>query len=261
MSGNDFTGVITGSKSFRPGGGSWYRRLRNPWGMLFSLNNAGRINNLKDNFKIPSGTLLVYKPNYLYEFSADSDWEYIWFHFPLRSHMVGQLDYDEIMPGLGAMTFSGEELTKVTSTLEEVAHLENLNRPGWEALALLLVESVLQRFSYLQKYHDRQQHKRIEKAVAMLTAEKCGKISTVAKACGISEPMLYTLFRQEMGCSPRDYREQFLLRKSKAMLLNSTMGIDEIAEACGMCDRYYFSNRFKKLFGISPAAFRKTADS
>ena len=37
--------------------------------------------------------------------------------------------------------------------------------------------------------------------------------------------------------------------------------IDEIAEECGMCDRYYFSNRFKKLFGISPAAFRKNVDS
>jgi AraC-like DNA-binding protein len=73
--------------------------------------------------------------------------------------------------------------------------------------------------------------------------------------------MLYALFRQEMGCSPREYREQFLLRKSKTLLLNSTMGIDEIAETCGMCDRYYFSNRFKKLFGISPAAFRKGADS
>jgi len=24
-----------------------------------------------------------------------------------------------------------------------------------------------------------------------------------------------------------------------------------------MCDRYYFSNRFKRLFGVSPAAFRK----
>ena len=261
MSNNEFTGLITGSKSRRPGGTSWFRRLRKPWGLLFSLNDAGSIGNLQETFDIPAGTLLVYKPDYLYEFTAREDWDYIWFHFPLRSHMVGQLDYDEIMPGLGAMTFTGENLEKVTSALEEIDQLEHIRRPGWEALALLLVESVLQRFSYLQKYPNRLSHKRIEKAVAMLTSEKCGKISSVAAACGISEPMLYALFRQEMGCSPREYREQFLLRKSKTLLLNSTMGIDEIAETCGMCDRYYFSNRFKKLFGISPAAFRKGADS
>ena len=29
------------------------------------------------------------------------------------------------------------------------------------------------------------------------------------------------------------------------------LGIDEIARACHMCDRCYFSKRFKNLFGIS----------
>ena len=62
-----------------------------------------------------------------------------------------------------------------------------------------------------------------------------------------------------MGCSPREYREQFFLRQGKKMLLNTDLSLENIAEACHMCDRYYISKRFKRLFGVSPWAFRKNA--
>jgi len=39
------------------------------------------------------------------------------------------------------------------------------------------------------------------------------------------------------------------------------MTVCEIAEACHMCDRYYFSSRFKKRFVISPIRLRKIAES
>ena len=226
--------------------------------MLLSLNDGGRISVGNADYDVPAGALLVYKPDVPCKFTAVKDWEYIWFHFPLRSHMIGQFDYEETLSGVGAAVFKNEILKRVTAELNEACELEKLHRPGWEALALLLVESVLQRFAYYQQYHGCRCHRRIEKAVAMLTADRCGKIGSVAAACGMSEPLLYALFRQEMGCSPRQYREQFLLRKGKNLLINSVKGIDEIAEECGMCDRYYFSSRFKKLFGISPAAFRKS---
>lgn len=239
---------------------SWYRRLLRPWGMLLSVSDGGRISVGDADYDIPAGALLVYKPEVLCKFTVLKDWEYLWFHFPLRSHMIGQLNYKEILPGVGSTVFTGDILKMVIAELNEVFELEKFHRPGWEALALLLIESVLQRFSYYQGHHSNRNHQRIEKAISMLTAEKCGKIRSVAAACGMSEPLLYARFRQEMGCSPRQYREQFLLRKAKMLLMNSDMGIDEIAEECEMYDRYYFSNRFKKLFGISPAAFRKSAN-
>ena len=256
---NDSPVLLIAGKHLQKGQFSWYRRLLRPWGMLLSLNDGGRISVGNADYDIPAGALLVYKPDVLCKFTVLKDWEYLWFHFPLRSHMIGQLNYKEILPGVGSTVFSGEVLKVVIAELNEVFELEKIHRPGWEALALLLIESVLQRFSYYQGHHSVRNHQRIEKAIALLTADKCGKIKSVAAACGMSEPLLYARFRQEMGCSPRQYREQFLLRKAKMLLMNSDKGIDEIAEVCEMYDRYYFSNRFKKLFGISPAAFRKSA--
>lgn len=250
--------LLTGGKHFQTRHFSWHRRLLRPWGMLLSLNDGGRISVGNSSYDIPAGALLVYKPDVLCKFTVLKDWEYLWFHFPLRSHMIGQLDHEEILPGVGTTVLEGEVLKTVTAELNEAYELEKIRRPGWETLAQLLIESALQRFSYYQEHRDRRCHNRLEKAIAMLTADKCGRIGSVAAACGMSEPLLYSLFRREMGCSPRQYREQFLLRKGKNLLINSDKGIDEIAEACEMCDRYYFSNRFKKLFGISPAAFRKS---
>lgn len=253
--------LLTGSRTHQRAGYSWYRRLKKPWGLLLSLNDAGTISVGEQSYDIPAGTLVVYRPDVPCKFTARDHWEYIWFHFPLRSHMVDEMIHEEILPGLGAVTFKYNILKTVIDELTEVCELEKIHRPGWEALALLLIESILQRFSYYCDYQRHRHRSRIEKAVILLTADKCGKIGSVAAACGMSEPLLYALFRKEMGCSPREYREQFLLRKAKSMLLNSSKGIDEISEECGMCDRYYFSNRFKKLFGISPAAFRKNAGS
>lgn len=250
--------LLTGGRNCQPAHFSWYRRLLRPWGMLLSLDGAGRISIGDVSCDIPAGALLVYRPDVLCKFTVLRDWEYFWFHFPLRSHMAGQLDHREILPGVGMTVFEGDILKLAAAELKEAYELEKVHRPGWEALALLLIESVLQRFSYYQGYRSLRDHPRMEKAIAMLTADKCGKIGSVAAACGMSEPLLYALFRREMGCTPRQYREQFLLRKGKALLMNSDKGIDEIAELCEMCDRYYFSNRFKKLFGISPAAFRKS---
>ena len=253
--------LLVGGRNFLPRPYSWYRRLLRPWGMLLSLTDGGKISVGEAEYDISAGTLLVYEPDVLCKFTALRRWEHLWFHFPLRSHMIGQLNYEDVIPGVGATHFSKDVLEIVIAELNEALELVKIRRPGWEALALLLIESVLQRFSYYQERRSvGQNHQRMEKAIAMLTEEKGRKISAVAAACGVSEPLLYALFRREMGCTPRQYREQFLLRKGQTLLMNSDQGIDEIAEECEMCDRYYFSNRFKKLFGISPAAFRKSVN-
>ena len=98
---------------------------------------------------------------------------------------------------------------------------------------------------------------RIRHVIQLLTGEREYKIGEIAAECGMSVALLFQIFRKEMGCSPREYREQFFLRQGKKMLLNTDLSLENIAEACHMCDRYYFSNRFKRLFGVSPAAFRK----
>ena len=256
-----FFSQLTGGSNVNTSSG-WTRRLVKPWGLLLSLTGKGEMELDGESLKIPEGSLLVYKPGYRYTFRALGEWHYIWFHYPIRNHMIGEMDFNEVLPGLGMQVFEGEELSRIQTELQEATMLEQIHRPGWELLALLLVETALQRFIQREQNAQRLSRDRIKHAVQLLTGSHDYRMDEVASLCGISVPLLYCNFRREMGCSPRHYREQFFLRKGKKMLLNTNLGLEEVAEACHFYDRYYFSTRFKKHFGISPGAFRKgkTAD-
>ena len=238
---------------------SWTRRLVGPWGLLFPVEGNGNIILKESVVTAPKGSLFVYKPGYRYTFRSCGFWRYLWFHFPIRDHMIGQMDFEEIIPGLGMWNPDPETWERILVELREAIALEEIHRPGWEALALLLVETVLQRFSSGSLPGVKRSRDRIRHIIQLLTSERDYKIGEIASECGMSVSLLFQIFRKEMGCSPREYREQFFLRQGKKMLLNTDLSLKNIADACHMCDRYYFSNRFKRLFGISPAAFRKGA--
>ncbi|MBQ9502236.1 MAG: helix-turn-helix transcriptional regulator [Lentisphaeria bacterium] len=236
---------------------AWTRRLIDPWGLLFPVEGTGNISLNDAVVAAPKGAFCVYKPGYRYTFRSCGKWRYLWFHFPVRDHMLGQMDFDEVIPGLGVWNPDPKNWERILVELREAIELEKIHRPGWEALALLLVETVLQRFSGGIRPGMRRTGSRIRQIIRLLTGEQDYKIGEIAEMCGISVPLLFQIFRKEMGCPPREYREQFFLRQGKKMLLNTDLSLDDIAEACHMCDRYYFSNRFKRLFGVSPAAFRR----
>lgn len=64
-------------------------------------------------------------------------------------------------------------------------------------------------------------------------------------------------FHEVQGRSPQAYYRSLRLNQACAMLQNSRKSIDEIAGACGFCDRYHFSRAFKQARGLGPAAFRR----
>ena len=101
---------ITGGRSqyLRPS--HWKRRLLKPWGLLYSAEGSGSISLKDDKFDIPHRSLLIYKPEYAYTFHSNGYWKYIWFHFPVRSHIRDILSFHEVMPGLGCFTLENQEL-------------------------------------------------------------------------------------------------------------------------------------------------------
>ena len=44
---------------------------------------------------------------------------------------------------------------------------------------------------------------------------------------------------------------------ARNLLLKSNHSLEEIAEICGSCNRYYMSDRFRKVLGVTPGALRK----
>jgi len=64
-------------------------------------------------------------------------------------------------------------------------------------------------------------------------------------------------FSKRFGISPQAHYMELRLEKASLMLEYENDSIEQIAEACGFCDRNYFSTVFRKKLGFPPAEFRK----
>ena len=83
-------------------------------------------------------------------------------------------------------------------------------------------------------------------------------VADIAKAAGISQSLLYQLFKDEEKCSPMEFLKRARIQRACNLLLcDDTSKIDAIASDCGFWDTSYFCKVFKAEMGCSPAKFRK----
>lgn len=79
-------------------------------------------------------------------------------------------------------------------------------------------------------------------------------ISTSGNVCKSS---CYQIFKEYLHQTPIGYLNDFRLNKSIELLKNSNMNIAEISYATGFSGSSYFTETFKKSFGITPSHYRK----
>ncbi len=84
------------------------------------------------------------------------------------------------------------------------------------------------------------------------------KIQDVAAYIGIDRTYLYRLFVEYQKQSPHEYLLNLRFQEARNMLRFSDMSVTMIACSCGFKDSSSFCRYFKKTYGISPLAYRKS---
>ncbi len=79
----------------------------------------------------------------------------------------------------------------------------------------------------------------------------------VAEFFGYSESYLSKVLKDYTGKSFSILVTQIQMDKAKDLLTNSCLTLSEISQEIGCFDYSHFNHKFKKQFGITPAAFRK----
>ena len=82
-------------------------------------------------------------------------------------------------------------------------------------------------------------------------------VASIAHRVGYSDYYLSRLFKKETGLSIDEYARNVKIERAKEMLAFSRDSIHDIAEALGFNGRNYFSVIFRRITGMSPAAYRK----
>src|SRR5262245_4843 len=98
----------------------------------------------------------------------------------------------------------------------------------------------------------------IETLVAEIRAqpEKFADARAVVRRSGFGATRLFELFRQHFHATPADLLVRARLEVAKKQLLTSQAGLAEIAHAVGFESLSVFHEHFRRVTGLTPAAYR-----
>lgn len=82
-------------------------------------------------------------------------------------------------------------------------------------------------------------------------------LADVANHCHCSTRTFSRMFVRENGMTVGEYIEKLRMKKALALLTETALPIVEIAFLCGFGSANYFSSRFSRYYGESPAKARK----
>ena len=82
-------------------------------------------------------------------------------------------------------------------------------------------------------------------------------LEEIARASGFSPNYLSRKFHESTGIGVHEYLNLTRLQKAAMELLNTDHTITEVALNSGFNDSNYFKDAFKKMYGVSPRAYRK----
>ncbi len=84
------------------------------------------------------------------------------------------------------------------------------------------------------------------------------RVSDLSEMEHFSESRYRELFRELYGCSPTEYIIRIRMGYASEYLVTTEYSVTEISEMCGYRDVLYFIRLFRRRFGVSPGAYRRT---
>ena len=90
-----------------------------------------------------------------------------------------------------------------------------------------------------------------EKLSASLT------VKDVTQQVAIPTVTLCSKFKSEIGISISKYIDSLVMHQAEVLLINTTLPLSDISERLGFYDQFYFSRRFKEMYGVPPLKYRK----
>ena len=100
----------------------------------------------------------------------------------------------------------------------------------------------------------------VKRAKKYITSHTDCSVADVARECNISEPYLYLLFREKVGCTPNDYRLKVKCKKGIEYLLTTDKTVEEISALIGLSSASHFRRILKSHMGVTPKEVRKNSD-
>lgn len=190
-----------------------------------------------------------------YQADQDEPWEYYWIGFSGR--VVKEI-IEKGRLGKDHLVFSykkDEKLQRLIHRLYLCGTEYNVNEYEQMGYAYLFLAELTKE----EEVRNIPLHEYVNKAIHFIQHNYSYDITIgqVANHVGIERTYMFRLFKKILNMSPQEYMIKYRLDKAREMLMNSEMGITEIAYSCGFREMGYFSRCFKNNYQLSPSQYRK----
>ena len=111
---------------------------------------------------------------------------------------------------------------------------------------------MLELISHLAYENDNQMKEILKPALDYfsITYKENLPIQSYAEKCNLSESYFRKIFRETIGMSPINYRNELRFAEAERLYL-LYRNIGRVAEEVGFCDEVFFTKLYKKRFGTS----------
>jgi AraC-like DNA-binding protein len=82
------------------------------------------------------------------------------------------------------------------------------------------------------------------------------ELGRLAKIAGLSPSHFSRAFKASTGMAPYRWQLDARIRRAQALLIDTRVTLDEVAEVTGFADAVHFGRTFRQLTGTTPAAWR-----
>jgi AraC-like DNA-binding protein len=98
---------------------------------------------------------------------------------------------------------------------------------------------------------------RVMKALGKNMANTEYTVDMLANDIGMSRANLYKKMQTMIGITPNDYMRNVRLKKAAELLAKSDIPVNQISLLVGFQTPRYFSQCFRKMFGVTPSEYRE----
>ena len=213
-------------------------------------------------YSLSKGQGFLIEPETLTFYQADREepWSYLWIGF-------GGIGAAKLIQDIGLnsrqLTFQcdyGDELKEIVFSM--------LKHTGSTASNLYYLQgrlydffSVLKRDSVVDSYEDTTKESMyVQEAIAYIrnNYSKGITVSDISEYLNINRSYLYTIFKNDLDLSPKEFLTKFCISRAKEQLTLTDLPVEYIANSCGYKSTIVFTKAFKQEIGITPSQYRKT---
>lgn len=83
------------------------------------------------------------------------------------------------------------------------------------------------------------------------------QVQEAARICGMSESHFMNFFKRTTGQSFLAYLNHCRIERAQTLLVATDKSVSDISQEMGFCDQSYFGTVFRRMVGMTPAAYRR----